>query len=130
MADLSPTAAELAQAVREHLDGEVLGQLQGKSVYELRVASNLLGILQREAESGLRACAAEKERLERLLGEDGELEQLNARLADRIREGAVKGNDPELLDHLRRTTLDRLRIDNPKYAAFRRAIGRSGRRNA
>jgi len=130
MPDLSPTAAELAEAVREHLDREVLGQLRGKSAYELRVASNLLGILQREAEFGPEACAGERTRLERLLGEAGELERLNARLADRIRAGAAAEDDPELLGHLRQTALDRLRIDNPKYAAYLRAIGRSGRRNA
>jgi len=129
MPDLSPTAAELAEAIREHLDREVLAQLQGKAAYELRVASNLLGILQREAEFGAEAGAGERGRLEQLLGESGTLTRLNARLADRIREGALPVDDAGLLDHLRKTTLDRLRIDNPKYSAYLRAI-RHGNRNS
>lgn len=121
MPDVSPSTAQLAAAVQLHLESHVLPGLEGKAAYELRVASNLLSIVTREAELGAGAAAREQERLISLVGEAPTLEELNARLADRIREGRIDPDSPSLLHHLRATALDRLAIDNPKYSAYLRA---------
>jgi hypothetical protein len=121
MADVSPTTAELAAAVQAHLDDQVLPGLDGRAGYELRIASNLLAIVRREAELGAAAAARERERLVELVGEGASAGELNARLADRIRAGGTAVNDAALLRHLRETALDRLAIDNPRYSAYLRA---------
>ena len=66
--------------------------------------------------------AAEQARLKVLLGEDGDLKQLNRRLCALIRNGALTLATPGLAAHLRATTLEKLAVDQPTYAAYRRAI--------
>jgi len=121
MPDVCPSTAELAEAVREHLQQEVLGQLEGKAAYELRIAANILAIVQREAELGPPAARREQERLTQLLGESGNPVALNAELATRIRRRTLGADNFNLLQHLRATALDRLAIDNPKYSAYLRS---------
>jgi hypothetical protein len=120
-----PTAAELIRAVREHLEGKVQPELSGALAYETRVAANVLRILERELAQAGEAAEAERQRLERLLGRSGSVEELNASLCDRIAAGELDWNDAQLFEHLWRTTLDKLAIDSPRYAAYRRAIERS-----
>jgi hypothetical protein len=54
-----------------------------------------------------------------LLGEQGDLETLNRRLCARIAAGEIGLSTPGLVDHLWQTTLDKLAIDQPNYAAYR-----------
>jgi len=121
MPDVCPSTAELAEAVREHLQQEVLGQLEGKAAYELRIAANILAIVQREAELGPGADRREHERLVQLLDQSGDSNLLNAELANRIRLRKLGPDSQGLLQHLRATAIDQLAIDNPKYTAYLRA---------
>ena len=84
-----------------------------------KVVANALGIAQRELEMGPSLAAEERERLIALLGSDGDLTALNARLSEAIRESTLAADDPRLLDHLIRTTVAKLEIDQPAYPAFR-----------
>jgi hypothetical protein len=84
-----------------------------------KVVANALGIAQRELEIGPPLAEEERQRLVALLGEDDDLTVLNARLAATIREGAIVSDDPALLDHLIKTTIAKLEIDQPAYPAFR-----------
>lgn len=86
--------------------------------FHARVAANALGIVARELELGPQASQEELQRLKALLGSEGTLEVLNAELSDEIREGRIGLETEGLVDHLRKTTLDKVAIDQPKYKAF------------
>lgn len=121
-----PTAAELIEAVREYLERKVQPGLTGAAVYENVVAINALKILAREAETGARSLAQEHDRLSRLLGSDASVMELNSELCTRIAAGDFDARRGELFGHLYRSTLDKLAVDNPRYAAYRRALARTG----
>lgn len=110
-----PTAAELLEAVSEFLERDVMA-LPGRVGFHGRVARNVVDIVRRELEQSPAADAAEREGLARLLGDDcpDDLRQANARLAALIRSGALEDRRDEVLDRLRRTTADKLRIANPR----------------
>ena len=61
-------------------------------------------------------------RLRELLGEGGDLASLNASLCARIRDGAVDLKTPGLFDHLYKTAVEKLAVDQPNYSAYKRAI--------
>ncbi len=77
----------------------------------------MLAMIERELRLGPELDAAETRRLEALTGSEGTLRALNEALARSIRSGAVALDDPRLLDHLRRTAADALRINNPRWLA-------------
>jgi hypothetical protein len=110
-------APDLLAIVREFLETDILRDvgLNDEKRFNLRVAVNLLAVAERELRFGSAANAAEEARLSEFVGEQGSLEEKNRRLARAIREGAVAGDSLRLLDHLRRTTVDALRINNPKW---------------
>jgi hypothetical protein len=66
--------------------------------------------------------AAETMRLTKLLGKEGSLGELNRALADRIARGEADLQTPGLSDHLWQTTMDKLAVDQPNYAAYRREL--------
>lgn len=116
-----PRAGELLEAVRDFLEQKALPELRGRNAFHARVAVNALDILRRELEHGAAAAAAERQRLHELLaGPEGTVEELDRELCRRIRAGEVTLATPGLAEHLWQTTLDRLAIDQPKYATYRR----------
>lgn len=125
-----PSSAELAGAVEQFLRDVVMKQLEGHAAFHARVAANALGIVKRELELGPAQFAAEKERLEALLGETGSLEQLNRELCRRIRDGAVGTDTPGLVDHLWSTTLEKLAIDQPNYSGYKKSVEDRGSADA
>lgn len=116
-----PAAADLLDAVRQHLREEVRPALSGKAAYDVRVASNLLSIMQRELELGPAVAERARQRLTALLGIEAGLDELNTALSHRIRNREIESTHDELLGHLRQTAVDKLSIDNPKYSAYLRA---------
>ena len=110
-----PPAADLVDVVREFLEREILPALDGDRWFHCRVAINLLAMVQRELALAPGLDAEERGRLVELLGEEGSLDALNRELARRIREGTVDQDRDDLIDHLRRTMADALRINNPKW---------------
>jgi hypothetical protein len=58
-----------------------------------------------------------------LLGMQGSLGELNRALADKIAKGEADLQTPGLAEHLRQTTMDKLAVDQPNYAAYRRETG-------
>ena len=114
-----PTAVELLEIVAQFMRDEVVPQLPAHSAFNARVAANAIDIVRRELMLSPRANALETARLEALLGETGDLETLNRRLCDRIAAGEIGLSTAGLVDHLWQTTLDKLAIDQPNYAAYR-----------
>ena len=108
-----PPAADLVAEVRRLLEA---GAPPG---FAQRVAANALGIALREIEDGPAMAAAEMARLSALVGDAGDLAQRNARLARDIREGRRGAHDAALIDHLIRTSTEKLAIDQPAYPAYR-----------
>jgi hypothetical protein len=69
--------------------------------------------------------AAEAERLRKLLAMPGSLFELNRALADAIAKGELDLETPGLAEHLWQTTMDKLAVDQPTYAAYRRELEKS-----
>ncbi|WP_405239923.1 DUF6285 domain-containing protein [Lentisalinibacter orientalis] len=116
--DETPALGELLEAVRGFL-AEAREELGGHRGFHALVAANVVDIARRELELAPAAEAAEAGRLRALLGRDGEPAELNRALCDAIREGHIAIDDARLLEHLERTTLDRLAIDQPAYSGAR-----------
>ncbi|MBV9533071.1 MAG: hypothetical protein JO283_18890, partial [Bradyrhizobium sp.] len=58
-----------------------------------------------------------------LLGMAGPLFELNRALAEKIANGEVDLQTPRLAEHLWQTTMDKLAVDQPNYASYRRELG-------
>ena len=115
-----PTPSELIRAVADFLRNELAPQLSGHSAFKLRVAVNALDLVTRQLALEGASDAAELARLSRLLGVEGSLPELNRALAERIASGETDLNTPGLVEHLWQTTMDKLAVDQPNYAAYRR----------
>jgi hypothetical protein len=110
-----PSAAELVAAVRAFLEADVMPAVEGRVAFHTRVAVNALGMVERELLLGPAADDAERERAVALLGHDGDLRALEAELAGAIRRGEHTYDDATVVEHVRATVRDKLRIANPKY---------------
>lgn len=115
-----PTPVELINAVAEFLRNDVAPQLSGHSAFKLRVGLNALDLVARQLTLEAAGDAAELERLSKLLGASGSLEDLNRLLSARIARGEVGFQTPGLSEHVWQTTMDKLAIDQPNYASYRR----------
>lgn len=107
-----PTAAELVEAVREHLEGEVLPDGAPAGAFSVRVAAGALRIVERELATGDDDRRRHAERLAALGFPD------DAALAGALRRGEVP---PALLPAVRAAVLagveDALRVANPRHLA-------------
>ena len=115
-----PTPSELIRAVAEFLRNELAPQITGHGAFKLRVAINALDLVTRQLALEGTSDAAELARLSQLLGIEGSLLDLNRALAKRIAGGEADLNTPGLAEHLWQTTMDKLAVDQPNYAAYRR----------
>lgn len=113
-----PTASELLSAIADFLREEAMAALdraEPRLGFQMRVAVNALGILEREARLGPAADVREHERLVGLLGRQGTLEELNRELARQLRTGQRDERDAALMAHLEATIADKIAIANPKW---------------
>jgi hypothetical protein len=117
-----PTAAELLEIVAQFMREELVPQLSPHSAFNARVAANAVDIVRRELLLAPASNAAETTRLSTLLGRTDSLEALTRELCARIATGEIGLGTPGLADHLWQTTLDKLAIDQPNYAAYRAAL--------
>ncbi|MDB5616272.1 DUF6285 domain-containing protein [Tardiphaga sp.] len=119
-----PTPSELIKAVADFLRNDIAPTIGGHNAFKLRVAINALDLVTRQLmlESG--SDAAEVERLSQLLGRQGSLEGLNRVLAGKIASGEADLQTSGLVEHLWQTTMDKLAVDQPNYAAYRRELER------
>lgn len=90
-----PSSAELAGAVREFLEQEVVPATEGRVSFHARVAANVLGQIERELQSGLPDTTGDAE------------------LCAAIREGTV--DFAQAYDTVRETVVAKLRISNPRH---------------
>ena len=118
-----PTPNELIKAVADFLRNDITPALGGHNAFKVRVAINALDLVTRQLTLESSSDAAEAERLSQLLGRQGSLEELNRVLADKIASGEADLQTPGLAEHLWQTTMDKLAVDQPNYAAYRRERG-------
>ena len=118
-----PTADELLEAVEEFLRDKVMPAVDGQVAFHARVAANVVGAVRREIAQSPKIEADQHARLLALLKHDGPLEDLNRELCEQIRDGQWALDDPDLLDHLRKVSLENLGVDNPRYSAYKKMAG-------
>ncbi|MEW6643513.1 MAG: DUF6285 domain-containing protein [Pseudomonadota bacterium] len=120
-----PDPVELIRTVAGTLRDKLMPQLAGSAAFEARVAANALDLVVRQLTLAGPGEAAELARLQALLGTAGSLADLNHMLCERIASGAIAADDVALRDHLWATTLDKLAVDQPTYAAYRAEVSKS-----
>jgi hypothetical protein len=121
-----PTPTELTKAVADFLRNEITPAISGHNAFKLRVAINALDLVTRQLELQQGGDVAEAARLTQLLDMQGSLVELNRALADRIAKGEADLQTPGLSDHLWQTTMDKLAVDQPNYASYKREVGGRG----
>lgn len=104
-----PSAVELIEAVREFLREDVMPATEGRVQFHARVAANVLGIVGRELELGEDQQGEHRQRL-RALGYESD-----ADLARAIRDGEIDHRDLEVLEAVRASVTDKLRVARPRY---------------
>ncbi|MCU1454415.1 MAG: aminoglycoside phosphotransferase [Acidimicrobiales bacterium] len=104
-----PTAAELVEATREWIEGDVAAATEGAVRFHARVAANVLAMVERELALGPAHAVAHAERLARLGFAD------DAALAASIRAGDLAGRQDEVATALGAAVLDKLAVAHPGY---------------
>jgi hypothetical protein len=122
-----PTPEELVKAVADFLRNDIAPMISGHNAFKLRVSINALDLVTRQLTLEEGGDAAEAARLSQLLGMQGSLTELNRMLADRIANREVDLQTPGLAAHLWQTTMDKLAVDQPNYASYRRELGSKGK---
>jgi uncharacterized protein DUF6285 len=119
-----PSASELAEAVREFIESEIIPTIDDPRLrFRALVAANGVGILERELTIGAPLVRREVNALMRLLGRADTVPNdpdglrhlagdLNRELVRRIRAGDVPQGT---LAHLLATVADKLRVASPRY---------------
>ena len=119
-----PTPIELTKAVADFLRNDIAPMVSGHQAFKLRVATNILDLVTRQLTLEAASDAMEAARLAELLELQGSLLELNRALADSIAKGQVDLTTPGLANHLWQTTMDKLAVDQPNYASYKRERGR------
>jgi hypothetical protein len=122
-----PTPTELIKAVADFLRTEIAPVISGHNAFKLRVSINALDLVTRQLALEQAGDIAEAARLAKLLGLQGTLGELNGVLAGRIAKGETDLQTPGLSEHLWQTTMDKLAVDQPNYAAYKRELERRGK---
>jgi hypothetical protein len=117
-----PTPPEVLAAVAAFLRTVVAAETKGATSFQARVAANALEMMRRQLELAPAADAEERERLAALLGREGELFELNSELARRLEAGEVDLSTPGVRAHLWKTTMAKLAVDQPTYAAYQAVL--------
>ncbi|MCC8944537.1 hypothetical protein ACVIHI_001018 [Bradyrhizobium sp. USDA 4524] len=119
-----PTPTELIKAVADFLRSEIAPAIKGHNGFKLRVGINALDLVTRQLALAEAGDATEAARLKQLLGTDGTLMELNRVLSGKIAGGEVDLKTPGLSEHLWQTTMDKLAVDQPNYASYKRELGK------
>src|ERR1700710_1950954 len=117
-----PTPEELIKAVADFLRNDIAPGISGHNAFKLRVSINVLDLVTRQLRLAEASDAAEAMRLSQLLDMQGSLGELNRALAGRIAKGEVDLQTAGLSEHLWQTTMDKLAVDQPNYASYRREL--------
>ncbi len=104
-----PSGAELAEAVREWVTGDVADATSGRVRFHTRVAANVLATIERELRLGPAHAAAHRARLRRLGFDD------DAALAAAVRGGELDDRFDAVRAEVWSSVRDKLAVANPGY---------------
>lgn len=121
-----PTPIELTKAVADFLRNDITPMIAGHNAFKLRVAINTLDLVTRQLTLEQGSDEAEARRLAQLLGVEGSLIDLNRALAGKIANGELDLQTPGLSEHLWQTTMDKVAVDQPNYASYKRELENGG----
>lgn len=119
-----PTPAELVKVVADFLRADVMPQISGHAAFKLRVGANALDLVARQLTLSGASDAAEQARLAQIMGLHGTLDDLNRDFAEGIANGEIGLHGPGVAEHLWQTTMEKLAVDQPNYASYRREAER------
>lgn len=120
----APDNTELLAVVAEFLRRDVVPALDGSLQFQARVAANVIDSVRRGVEQPPAQAREEQQRLEKLLDLGGDIPTLTQVLCDRIAADEITPETPGLTDFLWWVTLNKLSVDQPRYAGYRRALER------
>jgi len=113
-----PSKEELITSVIEFIENDIIDELVGQKRFHAHVAKNSLQIILRQLKLEEKNNRFEKNRLKEILKIDKDLNELNKILCQKIDTEEININDNDLIDHLFKTTLEKLSIDQPNYSAY------------
>ena len=113
-----PSKEELIISIINFLENDIIGELKGQKRFHAHVAKNSLNIVLRQLRLEEENNSREKKRLKEILKIEGNLKDLNQILCEKINNEEIDINNDELVDHLYKTTMEKLSIDQPNYSGY------------
>tara|TARA_Y100001936_G_scaffold154425_1_gene150745 strand:+ start:295 stop:666 length:372 start_codon:yes stop_codon:yes gene_type:complete len=113
-----PSKEELIISIINYIENDVISELKGQKRFHAHVAKNSLSIILRQLRLEKENNSKEKKRLEKILKIDGDLIELNKILCEKINNDEINIKDNNLIDHLYKTTMEKLSIDQPNYSGY------------
>ena len=113
-----PSKEELITSIIEFIENDIIDELIGQKRFHAHVAKNSLQIVLRQLKVEEKNNQSEKSRLKEILKIDKDLHELNKILCQKIDTEEININDNDLIDHLFKTTMEKLSIDQPNYSAY------------
>lgn len=113
-----PSKEELIISIIDYIENDVISELKGQKRFHAHVAKNSLNIILRQLRLEKKNNSKEKKRLKEILKIDGDLIELNKILCEKINNDEINIKDNNLIDHLYKTTMEKLSIDQPNYSGY------------
>src|SRR6056300_179361 len=113
-----PSKEELIISIINYIENDVISELKGQKRFHAHVAKNSLNIILRQLRLEKENNSKEKKRLKEILKIDGDLIELNKILCEKINNNEINIKDNNLIDHLYKTTMEKLSIDQPNYSGY------------
>ena len=113
-----PSKEELIISIINFLENDIISELKGQKRFHAHVAKNSLNIVLRQLKLEEENNSNEKKRLKEILKIEGNLKDLNQILCEKINNEEIDINNDELVDHLYKTTMEKLSIDQPNYSGY------------
>lgn len=113
-----PSKEELITSIIEFIENDIIDELIGQKRFHAHVAKNSLQIVLRQLKVEEKNYQSEKSRLKEILKIDKDLNEMNKILCQKIDNEEIDINNNDLIDHLFKTTMEKLSIDQPNYSAY------------
>ena len=113
-----PSKEDLIASIIEFLENDVIQELKGQKRFHAHVAKNSLNIVLRQLKLEEVSSEKEKDRLSKILKTDKTIKEMNKILCSKIDNNNIDIENNELIDHLFKTTMEKLEIDQPNYSSF------------
>ena len=113
-----PSKEELITSIIEFIENDIIDELIGQKRFHAHVAKNSLQIVLRQLKVEEKNNQSEKSRLKEILKIDKDLNEMNKILCQKIDNEEIDINNNDFIDHLFKTTMEKLSIDQPNYSAY------------